>query len=199
MKNSNSTRRSERRKSRSRKKEEDRLATELEIARQDSLRSRWTNPFVVAIIGAVLVGIGNVAVSAFNGASQRRLENSTAMHQRELAEAANNYTVALESIREENASVLEIVKLGDPEKIRAGLCMLVKLNSIKSPSTSNAVQSYIAEHHGCSTLQEATPAERKTDWVTAQATIPGCGESGCYADVRVCGSAPTNTKPTGIV
>jgi hypothetical protein len=48
------------------KQEEDRLATELEIKRQDSLRSRWTNPFVVAIIGAILVGIGNVALSAFN-------------------------------------------------------------------------------------------------------------------------------------
>lgn len=48
-----------------------RLADELELKKRDALRSRWTNPFIVAIIGALLVGLGNVAVSAFNGYSQR--------------------------------------------------------------------------------------------------------------------------------
>lgn len=89
--------------------------------------------------------------------------------------------------------MLEVVKLGDPEKVLAGLCLLVKLNSIKSPAANYAVQSYLAEHHGCPTT---TP---KPDWVTAQLTIPGCGESGCNAQYQVCGSAPVNTKTTGNV
>jgi hypothetical protein len=179
-----------------------RLADELEIKRRDALRSRWTNPFIVAIIGAILVGLGNIAVSAFNGHSQRDLEKDTAQHQRdleantalhqkELADRNADYSHALEDLREENASVLEVVKLGDPEKVRAGLCMLVKLNSIKSPATTYAVQSYLGEHHGCS------DSESKPYWVTAQMIVPGCGESGCNAQWQVCGFAPSNTKTTG--
>jgi len=175
-----------------------RLANELEIKKGDALRSRWTNPFIVAIIGAILVGISNIAVSAFNGYSQRHLEDKTAQHQQELAERNNNYSVALEGLREENAAVLEVVKLGDPERVRAGLCMLVKLNSIKSPTTIYAVQS-LAGQHGCSTISDLTQLERKADWVTAQLIVPGCGESGCNAQYQVCGSAPANTKTTGNV
>jgi hypothetical protein len=181
------------------KAEASRLAEELDIKKRDALRSRWTNPFMVAIIGALLVGIGNIAVSAFNGYSQRLLEEKTAEHQKELAERNNNYSIALEGLREENASVLEIEKLGDPEKVRAGLCMLVKLNTIKSPVTNYAVQDFLAQHHGCSTIPESSQSEPKADWITAQLTIPGCGESGCNAQYQVCGPVPANTKTNGNV
>lgn len=172
--------------------EVDHLAAELELKKQDALRSRWTNPFIVAIIGAILVGVGNIAVTVFNGSSQRNLEQSTAEHQKQLADRNNNYSNALETLREENADLLEVVKLGDPEKVLAGLCLLVKFNSINSPATKYAVQSYLADHHGC-------PTTPKPDWVTAQLTIPGCGESGCNAQYQVCGSAPENTKTNGNV
>jgi hypothetical protein len=127
------------------------------------------------------------------------LEDKAAEHQKELADRNNNYSIALESFREENTDVLEIVKLGDPEKVRAGLCMLVKFNSIKSPATIYGVQSYLAEHHGCATTSDVTEPAPKADWVTAQLIIPGCGESGCNAQYQVCGSVPTNTKTTGNV
>ena len=44
------------------KKEADRLS-------EESARSRWTNPIVVAVAGAVLVGIGNAVVTVVNGNS----------------------------------------------------------------------------------------------------------------------------------
>lgn len=161
-----------------------RLAKELEFKEQDAARSRWTNPLVVAIIGAVFVGVGNIAVTAFNGRFQRNLSDST-----------NAQLGYLESVKVENASVLEVVKLGDPDKVRAGLCLLFKLNSIKTSSTNAAVQSYLRENHGC----PSTDSEPKSQWVTAQLVIPGCGESGCNAQFQVCGSAPPNTKTTGNV
>jgi hypothetical protein len=172
-----------------------RLAEELKIKQRDSERSRWTNPFVVAIIGATAVGICSGAVSVLN-----------AKYQRDLADTTNQNQGYLESVRAENANILEVVKLGDPDKVRSGLCLLIKLNSIKSSATNAGIQSYLVEHQGC--LAEAgqkppapigspTPLTTRADWVTATLVVPGCGNSGCYQNFSVCGSAPANTKTTG--
>jgi hypothetical protein len=157
-----------------------RLAEELKIKQRDSAVSRWANPFIVAIIGATAVGICSAGVSALN-----------AKYQRDLAENTNQHQAYLESVRAENANILEVVKLGDPDKVRNGLCLLVKFNSIKSSSANAGVQSYLVEHQGCS-----TPTSR-ADWLTASLIVPGCGNSGCYQNFSVCGSAPGNTKTTG--
>jgi hypothetical protein len=161
-----------------------RLTEELKIKQRDSERSRWTNPFIVAIIGATAVGIFSAAVSVLN-----------ANYQRDLADSTNQNQAYLESVRAENANILEIVKLGDPDKIRSGLCLLVKLNSIKSSAANAGIQSYLVEHQGCSA--EAGQKPSIASWVTASLVIPGCGNSGCYQTVMVCGSAPANTKTTG--
>ncbi len=159
---------------------------------EESKRSRWTNPFVVAIIGAAVVGIGNAAVSVIN-----------ANYQRALLDTTNQNQGYLESVRAENTNVLEVVKLGDPGKVRNGLCLLLKLNSIKSSTTNAAIQSYLADHQGCPAEAGqkpsviATPPESRADWVTASLVVPGCGTSGCYQTFSVCGSAPANTKTTG--
>jgi hypothetical protein len=170
-----------------------RLEEELKIKQRDSKRSRWTNPFIVAIIGATTVGVCSAAVSVLN-----------AKYQRDLADSTNQNQAYLESVRAENANILEIVKLGDPDKVRTGLCLLVKLNSIKSSAANAGIQSYLVEHQGCSaevgskspTVSPTSPAGR-ADWVTASLVVPGCGNSGCYQNFSVCGSAPTNTKTTG--
>ena len=157
-----------------------RLAEELKIKQRDSERSRWTNPFIVAIIGATAVGICSAAVSMLN-----------AKYQRGLADDTNQHQAYLESVRAQNANILEVVKLGDPDKVRNGLCLLVKLNSIKSSSANAGIQSYLVDHQGCS-----APTSR-ADWLTASLIVPGCGNSGCYQNFSVCGSAPANTKTTG--
>jgi hypothetical protein len=54
-----------------------RLAQELKIKQRESARSRWTNPFVVAIICAPVVGLGNIAVSVLNSRNQRELAETT--------------------------------------------------------------------------------------------------------------------------
>jgi hypothetical protein len=170
-----------------------RLAEELKIKQRDSERSRWTNPFIVAIIGATAVGICSAAVSVLN-----------AKYQRDLADSTNQNQAYLESVRAENANILEIVKLGDPDKVRSGLCLLVKLNSIKSSAAHAGIQSYLVEHQGCSAEEGPKPSigsptlpPSRADWVTASLVVPGCGNSGCYQNFSVCGSAPANTKTTG--
>jgi hypothetical protein len=90
-----------------------RLSEDLKIKQRGSAQSRWTNPFIVAIIDASAVGLGNVAGSVLNS-----------KYQRELGETTNRNLGYLESIKSENTSVLEVAKLGDAEKVRAGLCLL---------------------------------------------------------------------------
>jgi hypothetical protein len=176
-----------------------RLAEELKIKQRESERSRWTNPILVAVIGAIIVGIGNGVVSVMNARSQRRVTELNAQSQRDLLELTNQHSDSQENIRAENTNVLEVIKLGDPDKIRNGLCMLLSLNSIKSPITNAAIQSYLTDHHGCSKDSTVTesPAAVRADWKTASLIIPGCGNSGCYQPYSVCGSAPANTKTTG--
>jgi hypothetical protein len=127
-----------------------------------------------------------------------------AKYQRDLADSTNQNQAYLESVRAENANILEIVKMGDPDKVRSGLCLLVKLNSIKSSATNAGIQSYLVEHQGCSAeggqkppTGSPTPSTSRADWVTASLVVPGCGNSGCYQNYSVCGSAPANTKTTG--
>jgi hypothetical protein len=173
------------------KSEARRLAEELKIKQRESRWARWANPLIVAVIGAVAIALGNAQISKFNARSARDLSDST-----------NSNLAYLENIRSENTSVLEVVKLADPEKIRSGLCLLLKLNSIKLDTTNAAVQSYLVAHKGCETAPSATVADPaanppRSDWINASLVVPGCGTSGCYADFNVCGSAPGNTKPTG--
>lgn len=40
---------------------------------RESARSRWTNLFIVAVIGVLLVGLGNAFVSILNGEFQRNI------------------------------------------------------------------------------------------------------------------------------
>lgn len=129
-----------------------------------------------------------------------------AEYQRALLDSTNQNQGYLESVRAENTNVLEVVKLADPDKVRNGLCLLLKLNSIKSSTTNAAIQSYLADHQGCPTeagqkppvaIGSATPPASRVDWVTASLLVPGCGNSGCYQTFLVCGSAPANTKTTG--
>jgi hypothetical protein len=163
-----------------------RLVEELKIKQRESERSRWTNPFIVAIIGATAVGICSAAVSVLN-----------AKYQRDLADSTNQNQGYLESVRAENANILEVVNLGDPDKVRRGLCLLVKLNSIKSSATNAGIQSYLVEHQGCPAEIGPTPPTSHADWLTASLVVPGCGNSGCYQNFSVCGSAPANTRTTG--
>jgi hypothetical protein len=160
-----------------------RLADELKFRQDEATRSRWANPFVVAIGGAIVVGLANLVVTSLN-----------AKYQRELAESTNANQGYLESIKSENTSILEAVKLGDSEKVRVALCLLLKLNSIKSSATNTAVQMYVAGHKGCETDATSAP---QSSWQIAKMGIPGCGTSGCYETFAVCGPVPKKTRATG--
>lgn len=177
---------------------------------RESARSRWTNPFIVAVIGAVFVGIGNAVVSVLNGEYQRKITTQISANQGDM-----------EAAKSERNSVLEVIKLSEPEKVRTRLCVLLKLNQITSEQTNRAVQSYLNANRGCDPAPStpdpflATPASAastpstgaasapplppppRVTWIPASMTIPGCGNSGCYLTYNVCGTVPPDMKATG--
>jgi hypothetical protein len=165
---------------------------ELAFKRREAQLSRFFNPLLVAIIGAILVGLGNVGVSYINARSAEAIAEQNAKVQTDMTQAQIYNSTAQENMKAENSSVLEVIKLNDPDKVRNGLCLLLKLNSIKTDNTNLAVRGYVKEHNGC---DEPKPPEAQ--WQTASATVPGCGFSGCYQGTLVCGPVPSGMKPTG--
>jgi hypothetical protein len=174
-------------------------AETLQLGRQDlafkqreASLSRFFNPLLVAIIGAILVGIVNIYVSHLSAKSSEAIAQANVKSSESIAQNARESATQQEIMMAENTNILEVIKLGEPEKVRGGLCLLIKLNAIKTADTNLAVRAYLKEHNGC---DEPKPPEAQ--WLTANATVPGCGTSGCYQATSVCGSIPSGMKPTG--
>jgi len=165
---------------------------DLEFREREAKRSRISNPLLVAIIGAIVVGLGNILVSAINAHSSETIALQNAKAQADMTQAQIYNSTAQENMKAENSSILEVVKLSDRDKVQSGLCLLLKLNSIKTDTTNLAVRNYVKEHNGC---EEAKPPEAQ--WLTVTATVPGCGFSGCNQGTSVCGQVPAGMKPTG--
>ena len=49
---------------------------ELALKEEDSRRSKWTNPFVLAVVAACLAGLGNAYIAWLNGENQNRIEST---------------------------------------------------------------------------------------------------------------------------
>jgi len=98
--------------------------------------SRWTNPLMVAVVGAVILGYFNHQISKDNSLD---------------AQSGRERQLAADAFKAENANVVEILKLNDPEKIKNGFCLLLKAKSLTTTSTVSAVQSYVDAHKGVST------------------------------------------------
>jgi hypothetical protein len=187
-----------RRKEFSHREEEARLAKlahELEVAQ--AKRYRWTNPLLVAIVGAIVVAIANIFVANYNAAASREADDKQAARQRDAQAFEATQQGKLENIRAEHNSILEVVKEGEPEKIRIGLCRLVKLQLVSSAETNVAIQEYL-HHDDCVAILGGVEAPaQKADWIHTEIRVPGCGTSGCYQPSKVCGPIPANTTWTG--
>jgi hypothetical protein len=99
-----------------------------------------------------------------------------------------------------------MLKLNDPEKVKNGLCLLLRVRALKTTSTIAAVQSYVDARGGCdsalagnATSSTGASGSVTSEWLTASKYIPGCGESGCYQPTQVCGAIPADKHATGNV
>ncbi len=176
-----------------RKKEVEAQNRLLDAQVSQSKHFRWTNPATVALLGALIALIGNVAVTYRSTGSAERIASTNGQLQKDLADSTAQNNVALEKLKDEAASIVEVIKNsgGDPGKVKAGVCMLLKLNTIKSESTVRDALNYVNSLGGCETQTEKVPQEQ---WLSTSLTIPGCGNSGCIVPFSVCGLVPANMK-----
>lgn len=94
---------------------------ELDIREQESKRARWSNPLVLAILGAALAAFGNAVATYLSGTQQR----------------------GLESLKGQSQLIIEMVKARSREDAVANLDFLVQTKLLTDPVISEAVAMYI--------------------------------------------------------
>jgi hypothetical protein len=99
--------------------EERGLALEGRRARSE----RWSNPLTVAVIAAALAALTNAW----------------------LAFANNRAEVALESRKAEADRILEVLKIGEPERVRENLRFLIQLGLVQDEELRRRLQSWDAD------------------------------------------------------
>ncbi len=115
-------------------KERDQISADAETGLRgvELARSRWSNPLTVAILFVAIAGFGNAAVTIINGRLQRSLEQQKDSQQR-----------TLEDSKAEAARILEVIKVGDPDRAATNVKFLLQVGLIKSDDLAKRLQSYL--------------------------------------------------------
>jgi len=90
--------------------------------RDESRRSRWGSPLVIAIFTAAAAAIGNAVVALVNGWQEQELERT----------------------RAEATRILEMIKTGDPDKAAENLGFLSDAGLIEDPQRIVAIREFLA-------------------------------------------------------
>jgi hypothetical protein len=91
------------------------------LRREESQRSHWRSPLIVAIFTAALAGFGNAIVTLMNGWQAQTLERA----------------------RSEATRILEMTKTGDPEKAAENLRFLADSGLIEDPKRLKAIRTFL--------------------------------------------------------
>jgi hypothetical protein len=116
---------------------------ELVLKQQDLNRSSWSSPLVIAIFGAGLAAIGNLAVTWQSAIEQRRLESERATANRNLEEEKSKANLRLEDTKSEAARILEVVKTNNPDAAAVNLQFLLSTGLIADPRRREQIETYL--------------------------------------------------------
>ncbi len=83
---------------------------------------RWTNPLTVAVVAAALAGFSNLWLAYEN----------------------NRTALALERSRAESGRILEMLKAGDPARVRENLRFLIQLGLVQDPELRGRIEAWEA-------------------------------------------------------
>jgi hypothetical protein len=100
-------------------------------------RSRWTNPLVLALLGAALAGLANLAVAWKTGSDQLAL-----------AKDKNAEEKSIEETKAESARILEGVKATDPDKAAQNLTFLLDSWLITDQGRREKLSAYLTARKG---------------------------------------------------
>jgi hypothetical protein len=148
---------------------------ELLIRERESRRARWSNPLVLAIIGAFLAAIGNIIASNYSNSEQREIER-----------LRNEATQNLEKSKAESQLILEVVKTANPDKAAVNLKFLVDTNLLTNEATRQAVELYVKNRSEGQGVALPSPAGATT---SSNRDSIGCGISGVNLDIKIVAAA----------
>ncbi len=95
---------------------------ELEMVASKARSGRWTNPLTVAVIAAALAGFFNLWLAYENNRAQ----------------------LALERNRAESERILEMLKAGDPARVRENLRFLLQLGLVQDAELRRRIEAWEA-------------------------------------------------------
>ncbi|HME10833.1 MAG TPA: PHB depolymerase family esterase [Bryobacteraceae bacterium] len=127
-----------------REREQRRLDTESSARLEEMRRSRWSSPLVLAILGAALATLGNVAVSWLNGVEQRNLETDRANATLQVQEQNNKAQQSLEEFKADSARLLQMIGTSDPDKAAANLQFLLDVGLVSNANTAARLKESLA-------------------------------------------------------
>ncbi|HEV2816734.1 MAG TPA: hypothetical protein VGW40_05885 [Allosphingosinicella sp.] len=96
---------------------------ELELAAGRARAERWRNPLTVAVIAAALAGFSNAYVAYANSRAQ----------------------LALEARRAESERILEVIKAGEPSRVRENLRFLLQLGLVQDENLRIRITAWEAD------------------------------------------------------
>ena len=86
------------------------------------MSERWSNPLTVAVIAAALAGFSSLYLAYVNNRAQ----------------------VALEASKAESDRILEVLKIGEPERVRENLRFLLQLGLVKDEALRRRIEAWEA-------------------------------------------------------
>ncbi len=86
------------------------------------MSERWSNPLTVAVIAAALAGFSGLYLASVNNRAQ----------------------VALEASKAESDRILEVLKIGEPERVRENLRFLLQLGLVKDDALRRRIEAWDA-------------------------------------------------------
>jgi len=105
---------------------------ELAIRKREVRISRWTNPLVIAILGAALAGLINAGLNWLNSGYQYDLEDRK-----------SKAILALERTKSEGARILEMLKAPNPDRAAENLSFLVDAGLVSDPDLLPAIKKFL--------------------------------------------------------
>jgi hypothetical protein len=128
---------------------------ELDLAAGRARAERWRNPLTVAVIAAALAGFSNAYIAYANNQAQ----------------------VALETSKAESARILEVLKIGEPSRVRENLHFLVQLGLVQSEPLKGRLEAWDANpRRAPAYLSPGGPAAVRSRPGAPAAEIPKAGD-----------------------
>lgn len=115
------------------------------------MSERWSNPLTVAVIAAALAGLSGIYLAHVNNRAQ----------------------IALEASKAESDRILEVLKIGEPERVRENLRFLIQLGLVKDEALRRRILAWDANPNRAPVYLSRDPSAA----ASPQRQPPGAGET----------------------